>query len=177
MTTAQEPAQDAAALVAELLVRNEIKIGYPGVEQRAESGAAVRRAHRRLVPEDLRGRQVRQGRAPSRAEGVPGGRLVVHVFAALAEFIHEPVVIGTKEGVAAVHTRGRAGGRPSVATEEIIRAARSRTCARCSPAQRPASHDRRNDTVSAQEEAGAESAPSWCGTGRHRPEADTEPTG
>ncbi|MFF3915846.1 hypothetical protein ACFYZB_20570 [Streptomyces sp. NPDC001852] len=173
MTTTQEPAQDAAALVAELLVRNEIKIGYPGVERRSESGAATRRAHLRLAPEDLRGRQVREGRAPSRAEGVPGGRLVFRVIAALAEFIREPVVTGTKEGVAAA----RAHGRCSVATEEIIRAARSRTCANCSPAQCPASHGRRNDTVSAQEEAGAESAPYWCGTGRHRPEADTEPTG
>ncbi|MFF6953029.1 recombinase family protein [Streptomyces iakyrus] len=52
----------------------------------------------------------------------PGGRLVFHVFAALAEFIRELIVIGIKEGFAA--TRGRVGGRPSVATEEIIRAAR-----------------------------------------------------
>ena len=49
----------------------------------------------------------------------PGGRLVFHVFAALAEFI-----IGTKEGLAAARARGRVGGRPMVATEEIIRAAR-----------------------------------------------------
>ncbi|MEV0019451.1 recombinase family protein [Streptomyces tendae] len=54
----------------------------------------------------------------------PGGRLVFHVFAALAEFIRELIVIGTKEGLAASCARGRVGGRPSVATEEIIRAAR-----------------------------------------------------
>ncbi|MFC8805849.1 recombinase family protein [Streptomyces anthocyanicus] len=54
----------------------------------------------------------------------PGGRLVFHVFAALAEFIRELIVIGTKEGLAAARARGRVGGRPSVATEEIIRAAR-----------------------------------------------------
>jgi DNA invertase Pin-like site-specific DNA recombinase len=54
----------------------------------------------------------------------PGGRLVFHVFAALAEFIRELIVIGTNEGLAAARARGRVGGRPSVATEELIRAAR-----------------------------------------------------
>ncbi|WP_338673821.1 recombinase family protein [Streptomyces sp. SCSIO 30461] len=54
----------------------------------------------------------------------PGGRLVFHVFAALAEFIRELIVIGTNEGLVAARERGRVGGRPSVATEEIIRAAR-----------------------------------------------------
>ncbi|MGK7235567.1 recombinase family protein [Streptomyces hygroscopicus] len=54
----------------------------------------------------------------------PGGRIVSHVCAALAEFIRELIVIGTKEGLAAARARGRVGGRPSVATEEIIRAAR-----------------------------------------------------
>ncbi|WP_058043850.1 recombinase family protein [Streptomyces roseifaciens] len=54
----------------------------------------------------------------------PGGRLVFHVFAALAQFIRELIVIGTNEGLAAARERGRVGGRPSVATEEVIRAAR-----------------------------------------------------
>nr|WP_324605386.1 recombinase family protein [Streptomyces sp. NRRL F-2664] len=54
----------------------------------------------------------------------PGGRLVFHVFAALAEFICELIVIGTNEGLAAARARGRVGGRPSVATDEVIRAAR-----------------------------------------------------
>ena len=54
----------------------------------------------------------------------PGGRLVFHVFAALAEFIRELIIIGTKEGLAAARARGRVGGHPTVATEEIIRAAR-----------------------------------------------------
>lgn len=54
----------------------------------------------------------------------PGGRLVFHVFAALAEFIRELIVIGTNEGLAAARARGRVGGRPSVATEEVIKAAR-----------------------------------------------------
>ncbi|MFJ8036514.1 recombinase family protein [Streptomyces sp. NPDC096032] len=54
----------------------------------------------------------------------PGGRLVFHVFAALAEFIRELIVIGTNEGLAAARARGRVGGRPTVATKEVIRAAR-----------------------------------------------------
>ncbi|MFF5161492.1 recombinase family protein [Streptomyces sp. NPDC000348] len=52
----------------------------------------------------------------------PGGRLVFHVFAALAEFIRELIVSGTREGLNAA--RGRVGGWPTVATPEIIRAAR-----------------------------------------------------
>ena len=54
----------------------------------------------------------------------PGGRLVFHVFAALAEFIRELIVVGTHEGLAAARDRGRVGGRPSVVTPDIIRAAR-----------------------------------------------------
>ncbi|MER6320072.1 hypothetical protein ABT237_40960 [Streptomyces sp. NPDC001581] len=48
----------------------------------------------------------------------------MHVFAALAELICELIVIGTNEGLAAPRARGRVGGRPTVATEEVIRAAR-----------------------------------------------------
>lgn len=54
----------------------------------------------------------------------PGGRLVFHVFAALAEFIRELIVSGTREGLAAARARGRVGGRPTVVDAEIIRAAR-----------------------------------------------------
>jgi hypothetical protein len=54
----------------------------------------------------------------------PGGRLVFHVFAALAEFIRELIVTGTREGLAAARERGRVGGRPSVVTPDLIRAAR-----------------------------------------------------
>jgi hypothetical protein len=49
----------------------------------------------------------------------PGGRLVFHVFAALAEFIRELIVAGTREGLAAARARGRVGGRPTVVTPEI----------------------------------------------------------
>jgi len=54
----------------------------------------------------------------------PGGRLVFHVFAALAEFIRELIISGTREGLAAARQRGRVGGRPTVVTPGIIRAAR-----------------------------------------------------
>jgi len=37
----------------------------------------------------------------------PGGRLVFHVFAALAEFIRELIVSGTREGLAAARAQGR----------------------------------------------------------------------
>ncbi|XVQ07296.1 recombinase family protein [Spirillospora sp. CA-255316] len=54
----------------------------------------------------------------------PGGRLIFHVFAALAEFIHELIVAGTREGLAAARARGRVGGRPTVVNEDLLRAAR-----------------------------------------------------
>ncbi|MEV7968195.1 recombinase family protein [Sphaerisporangium sp. NPDC088356] len=54
----------------------------------------------------------------------PGGRLVFHVFAALAEFIRELIVVGTREGLAAARARGRVGGRPTVVNSDILRAAR-----------------------------------------------------
>ncbi|WP_306875806.1 recombinase family protein [Streptosporangium brasiliense] len=54
----------------------------------------------------------------------PGGRLVFHVFAALAEFIRELIVAGTREGLAAARARGRIGGPPTVVTPDLLRAAR-----------------------------------------------------
>lgn len=54
----------------------------------------------------------------------PGGRLIFHVFAALAEFIRELIVAGTHEGLAAARARGKTGGRPTVVNTELIRAAR-----------------------------------------------------
>nr|WSX24667.1 recombinase family protein [Streptomyces tubercidicus] len=54
----------------------------------------------------------------------PGGRLIFHVFAALAEFIRELIVAGTHEGLAATRARGKVGGRPSVVNDDLIRAAR-----------------------------------------------------
>ncbi|MFJ7201860.1 MULTISPECIES: recombinase family protein [unclassified Streptomyces] len=54
----------------------------------------------------------------------PGGRLIFHVFVALAEFIRELLVAGTHEGLAAARARGKVGGRPSVVNDDLIRAAR-----------------------------------------------------
>jgi DNA invertase Pin-like site-specific DNA recombinase len=54
----------------------------------------------------------------------PGGRLIFHVFAALAEFIRELIVSGTREGLAAARARGRVGGRPAVMNADLIRSAR-----------------------------------------------------
>ncbi|ESP95706.1 recombinase family protein [Streptomyces albidoflavus] len=53
-----------------------------------------------------------------------GGRLVFHVFAALAEFIRELIVQGTNEGLDAARARGARLGRPPAMTEEQIRHAR-----------------------------------------------------
>jgi DNA invertase Pin-like site-specific DNA recombinase len=55
----------------------------------------------------------------------PGGRLVFHVFAALAEFIRELIVQGTHEGLAAARARGQRLGRPPAMTEDQIRHARA----------------------------------------------------
>jgi DNA invertase Pin-like site-specific DNA recombinase len=54
----------------------------------------------------------------------PGGRLVFHIFAALAEFIRELIVEGTHEGLAAAKARGVRLGRPPAMTPEQIRSAR-----------------------------------------------------
>ena len=43
-----------------------------------------------------------------------------HVFAALAEFIRELIVSGTRAGVAAARARGRVGGRPTVMNADLI---------------------------------------------------------
>lgn len=54
----------------------------------------------------------------------PGGRLVFHVFAALAEFIRELIVEGTNEGLAAARARGQKLGRPPALGAEEIQHAR-----------------------------------------------------
>lgn len=54
----------------------------------------------------------------------PGGRLVFHVFAALAEFVRELIVTGTREGLAAARARGQRLGRPPALDADQIRQAR-----------------------------------------------------
>ena len=54
----------------------------------------------------------------------PGGRLVFHVFGALAEFERDLIRERTIAGLAAARARGRKGGRPTVWTTEKLRAAR-----------------------------------------------------
>lgn len=54
----------------------------------------------------------------------PGGRLVFHVFAALAEFIRELIVEGTREGLDAARARGQKLGRPPALTPEQVAHAR-----------------------------------------------------
>ncbi|TMR08982.1 recombinase family protein [Nonomuraea turkmeniaca] len=74
---------------------------------------------------DLRKREIGFASLHERLDTTtPGGRLVFHVFAALAEFIRELIVAGTREGLAAARARGRVGGRPTVVDADLLRAAR-----------------------------------------------------
>jgi hypothetical protein len=50
----------------------------------------------------------------------PGGKLVFHIFAALAEFERDLI----RERTTAARARGRTGGRPAVMTEPKIKLAR-----------------------------------------------------
>jgi len=54
----------------------------------------------------------------------PGGRLVFHVFASLAEFERDLIRERTHAGLAAARARGRKGGRPTVVTPAKAKQAR-----------------------------------------------------
>ena len=54
----------------------------------------------------------------------PGGRLVFHVFAALAEFERDLIRERIHAGMAAARARGRHGGRPRTMTPEKVAVAR-----------------------------------------------------
>jgi DNA invertase Pin-like site-specific DNA recombinase len=54
----------------------------------------------------------------------PGGKLVFHLFAALAEFERDLIRERTRAGLEAARARGRNGGRPSVMSEDKLRVAR-----------------------------------------------------
>jgi len=53
----------------------------------------------------------------------PGGRLVFHVFGALAQFERELIRERTMAGLTAAKARGRVGGRPTVWTENKLKTA------------------------------------------------------
>lgn len=55
----------------------------------------------------------------------PSGRLVFHVFAAIAEFERDLIRERTLAGLAAARAQGRLGGRPSVMNPERVQAARA----------------------------------------------------
>jgi len=55
----------------------------------------------------------------------PGGRLVFHVFGALAQFERELIRERTMAGLAAARARGRTGGRPTVWTDTKLKTARA----------------------------------------------------
>ncbi|MGV9408344.1 recombinase family protein [Nocardia sp. NPDC003693] len=53
----------------------------------------------------------------------PGGRLIFHFLAALAEYDRELIVEGTLDGLAAAKARGRVGGRPAALSQDQLDAA------------------------------------------------------
>ena len=55
----------------------------------------------------------------------PGGRLVFHVFGAMAQWERELIRERTQAGLAAARARGRVGGRPTVWTPDKLRTARA----------------------------------------------------
>lgn len=54
----------------------------------------------------------------------PGGKLVFHIFGALAEFERELIRERTTAGLAAARSRGRQGGRPAKLTAKQVKLAR-----------------------------------------------------
>lgn len=54
----------------------------------------------------------------------PAGKLVFHIFGALAEFERDIIRERTHTGLAAARARGRKGGRPSMMTPAKLRIAR-----------------------------------------------------
>jgi DNA invertase Pin-like site-specific DNA recombinase len=51
--------------------------------------------------------------------GTSGGKLVFHVFGALAEFERDLIRERTKAGLAAARARGRRGGRPGLSPQKV----------------------------------------------------------
>jgi DNA invertase Pin-like site-specific DNA recombinase len=55
----------------------------------------------------------------------PGGKLIFHIFGALAEFERDLIKERTQAGLRAARARGRKGGRPKVLSEKKIAMARA----------------------------------------------------
>jgi DNA invertase Pin-like site-specific DNA recombinase len=55
----------------------------------------------------------------------PGGKLIFHVFGALAEFERELITERTNAGLASARARGRLGGRPKAMTQRQIQMAKT----------------------------------------------------
>jgi DNA invertase Pin-like site-specific DNA recombinase len=55
----------------------------------------------------------------------PGGKLIFHIFGALAEFERDLIKERTNAGLQAARGRGRKGGRPQVLTEKKVAIARA----------------------------------------------------
>lgn len=55
----------------------------------------------------------------------PGGKLVFHVFAALAEFERDLIKERTKAGLASARARGRVGGRPKAMDQTTVKLAKA----------------------------------------------------
>jgi DNA invertase Pin-like site-specific DNA recombinase len=66
----------------------------------------------------------------------PGGRLVSHVFAALAEFERSVIRERTTAGLEAARARGRKGGRPRSLNKGDLPAAKAMLRDRASPSRR-----------------------------------------
>jgi DNA invertase Pin-like site-specific DNA recombinase len=82
----------------------------------------------RHLPETVQALEARGVAFRSLTENIdtttPGGRLVFHVFGALAEFEWDLIRERTMAGLTAARARGRRGGRPTVWSPEKLRAAR-----------------------------------------------------
>jgi DNA invertase Pin-like site-specific DNA recombinase len=68
------------------------------------------------------------------------GRLVFHIFAALAEFERELIRERTRAGLASARARGRKGGRPAKMTPSKLRMAMALMADPSSAAQEVAAH-------------------------------------
>lgn len=102
------------------LMLNQLRAGDTVVVWRLDRlGRSLR--HLIEVFQDLENRGVAvRSLTESINTSTPGGKLVFHVFAALAEFERDLIRERTLAGLAAARARGRNGGRPTVWTDEKL---------------------------------------------------------